>query len=141
VTDFEPAHAEDLPFIEACVRRFKLDGEHLEAAQLIVLREAGRIVAFGRIKPYEGGVYELGAVGVVEERRGRGLGDRVVRELVRRFPAREVWITTDLVAYFERFGFRRSDNAPRVLVDKIARVCGSQLREGVVPMVLVKEAS
>lgn len=136
---FEPAREDDLPFIQEQVQRFKLDPERLEAGQFIVAREAGQIVAFGRVKPYPGGVYELGSVGVLESERGKGWGDRVVRELIRRFPTDEVFITTDLAAYFERFGFRRMDpgQAPQPLLDKLARICGS-LRQGVVAMKLVR---
>jgi N-acetylglutamate synthase-like GNAT family acetyltransferase len=138
---FEAARDEDMPFIRECVQRFKLDGENLEAGQFIVAREAGQIVAFGRVKPYGDQVHELGSVGVVESQRGKGWGDRVVRELIRRFPADEVFITTDLAAYFERFGFRRLDPAdvPRPLQDKLARICGS-LRQGVVAMRLLRGA-
>jgi N-acetylglutamate synthase-like GNAT family acetyltransferase len=132
---FEAARDEDMPFIRECVQRFKLDPERLEAGQFIVAREAGQIVAFGRIKPYGGAVHELGSVGVVESERGKGWGERVVRELIRRFPTDEVYITTDLAAYFERLGFSRLDPAqtPRPLQDKLSRICGS-LRQGVVAM-------
>jgi N-acetylglutamate synthase-like GNAT family acetyltransferase len=136
---FEPARDDDLPFIREHVQRFRLDGERLAAEQLIVAREGGRIVAFGRVKPYDGTVYELGTVGVVESERGKGWGDRVVRELISRFPTREVYITTDLTAYFERFGFKRMETGvPPPLADKLQRICGT-LRQGVVAMVLVKE--
>ncbi|HVE83956.1 MAG TPA: GNAT family N-acetyltransferase, partial [Myxococcales bacterium] len=122
---FEPATDDDLTAIREHVLRFRLDGEHLAAGQFIVTREDGRLVAFGRIKPYGGGVFELGTVGVQESERGKGWGDRVVRELIRRFPTREVYITTDLTAYFERFGFRRlpPDQVPAPLKDKLDRIC------------------
>jgi len=137
---FQPATDDDLSAIREHVLRFKLDGEHLAADQLIVAREEGRLVAFGRVKPYGGGVFELGTVGVLESERGKGWGDRVVRELIRRFPTREVYITTDLTAYFERFGFQRMkpEEVPAPLADKLRRICGT-LRDGVVPMVLVKD--
>ena len=132
----EPATLADLPAIVACVRRFRLDDEDLAAEQFVVARERGRLVAFGRIKPY-GRVWELGSVGVLEAERGRGLGALVVRELVRRFPARQVYITTDLPAYFARFGFRTIDDPPPEIAAKIARVC-ARLRSGVVAMLLEK---
>jgi N-acetylglutamate synthase-like GNAT family acetyltransferase len=135
---FEPAGPDDLPAIAECVRRFRLDDEDLAAEQFVVAREHGRLVAFGRIKPY-GRVYELGSVGVLEAERGRGLGGLLVRELVRRFPTREVYITTDLPAYFARFGFRTCDDPPPEIAAKIGRVCAS-LRSGVVAMVLEKPA-
>jgi len=132
----EPARPADLPLIAECVRRFRLDDEDLAAEQLVVARERGRLVAFGRIKPY-GRVYELGSVGVLEAERGRGLGGSIVRELVRRFPTREIYITTDRPAYFARFGFCRIDDPPPEISAKIARVC-AHLRSGVVAMVLEK---
>ena len=132
----EPARPADLPLIAECVHRFRLDDEDLAAEQFVVARERGRLVAFGRIKPY-GRVYELGSVGVLEAERGRGLGGLIVRELVRRFPTHEVYITTDLPAYFARFGFRAIDDPPPEIAAKIGRVCAS-LRTGVVAMVLEK---
>ena len=71
----EPARPADLPLIVECVRRFRLDDEDLVAEQFVVARERafGRLVAFGRIKPYRH-VHELGSVGVLEAERGRGLG-------------------------------------------------------------------
>jgi len=132
----EQAAPADLPLIVECVRRFRLDDEDLAAEQFVVARERGRLVAFGRIKPY-GRVYELGSVGVLEAERGRGLGGLIVRELARRFPTREVYLTTDLPAYFARFGFCRIDDPPPEIAAKIARVC-ARLRSGVVAMLLEK---
>ena len=135
--ELAPATPGDMPLIEACVRRFRLDDEHLEAAQFIVARSGGSVLGFGRIKPYGGGVFELGCVGVLEEVRAQGVGRRLVEELVRRFPARQVYITTDLPSYFERLGFRRAEHAPPEILAKIDRVC-SRLRSGVVAMVREK---
>ena len=132
----EPATPADLPVIVACARRFRLDDEDLAAEQFVVARERGRLVAFGRIKPYSR-VHELGSVGVLEAERGRGLGELIVRELVRRFPTREVYITTDLPTYFARFGFRRIEDPPPEIAAKIGRVC-ARLRSGVVAMLVEK---
>lgn len=128
---FESATDADLPFIGECAKRFRLDEEQIEANQFIVVREAGAIVAFGRIKPYRA-VHELGGLGVVERARGRGLGCAVVRELIRRFPTDEVYLTTDLTDYFRRFGFETVDAGPAELQEKIRRICCQ--RQGVVVM-------
>src|SRR5262245_46984858 len=125
------ATAADMPLIEAAVRRFRLDDEDLRPEQFLIARAGDTAVAFGRIKPYGSGTWELGSVAVLEEARGHGFGRLVVEELVRRFPTPAVWITTDLVTYFERLGFRRRDDAPSQLRAKIARVC-DRLRTGVV---------
>lgn len=124
-TEFSPATPDDIPFIREQLERERLDTERLEAGQFITVRENGRIVAFGRIKPYTE-TYELGSVWVAESNRNRGLGERITRELVRRFPQDEVYVTTDeavgLPAYYERLGFVRTDILPRELVEKIGRV-------------------
>ncbi len=129
------ATGDDLPFIRNTVARMRLDAERLDPGQFIVVRREGSdgIVAFGRIKPYRE-THELGSVAVVEEERGRGWGGLIVRDLIRRFPQNEVFITTDLPEYFERLGFLRTDILPRELEDKISRACQG-LRSDVVGMV------
>lgn len=129
---------DDMPLISACVARFRLDDENLVASQFIVARDQGAVVAFGRIKPYAT-VYELACVGVLEAERGRGLGALIVTELLRRFPAPTVYITTDLPAYFERFGFRRLADPPAEIAAKLRGVC-SRLRSGVVAMARERDA-
>src|SRR5262245_17213579 len=115
-----------MAFIREQLERERLDTERLEAEQFITIGEGDRVAACGRIKPYEQ-TYELGSVWVAEDRRGRGLGARITRELVRRFPQDEVYITTDaavgLPAYYERLGFLRTQILPDELVAKIKRVC------------------
>jgi N-acetylglutamate synthase-like GNAT family acetyltransferase len=123
----------DLPFIQDMVARLRLDNEDLRPEQFIVLEEGERTLAFGRIKPYRR-TFELGCVAVVEDRRGQGIGELVVRELIRRFPQRRVYVTTDIPEYFERLGFVPAKALPRELSEKIDRVEG-KLRSGVVGMV------
>jgi len=132
--EFAPASVEDLQFIREQLERERLDSERLEPGQFITVREGERIIAFGRIKPYEK-TFELGSVWVAEDRRGRGLRERITRELVRRFPQDEVYITTDaavgLPAYYERLGFLRTRILPEELVAKIRRVCETLNRDAV----------
>jgi N-acetylglutamate synthase-like GNAT family acetyltransferase len=138
--EIRPARREDMPFINECVRRFRLDNEALHAEQFMTVRQDGEIIAFGRIKPYADNVYELGCVGVVEGQRGRGLGRLVVQELIERFPTDAVYVTTDLTEYFEKLGFTRTDTLPRPLAEKIQTVC-DKLRSGVVGMVHQRQGS
>ena len=136
MNELEPALPGDLPVLLEHMRRMRLDTERAEASQFRVLRREGRIVAFGRIKPYQE-LHELGSVGVLEEARGQGLGVLVVKDLVERFPTPEVWIATDLVAFFEPLGFRVVSDPPRELLEKLEQVCAA-LRSGVVVMKLVR---
>ncbi|HLB27048.1 MAG TPA: pyridoxal-phosphate dependent enzyme [Dehalococcoidia bacterium] len=133
--NFAAATNDDMPFIRETVDRLRLDGERLEAEQFIVLRRDGGdgITGFGRIKPYRR-THELGCVAVVEEERGRGWGELIVRELVRLFPQDEVYVTTDLPKYFERLGFLQTEILPPEMEEKIAGVEGV-VRSGVVGMV------
>jgi N-acetylglutamate synthase-like GNAT family acetyltransferase len=126
-----------MPWISQRIREFRLDDENLHSAQFIVAEQDGKAVGFGRIKPYQE-VSELGCVGVLEGERAHGIGSRIVRELIRRFPSREVYITTDLVDYFEKLGFRRLETPPFELAAKLKRIEG-RIRHGVAAMVLVRQ--
>ncbi len=128
-----PATADDLAFIRETVARLRLDPEDLQPEQFTTLRRDGRIIAFGRIKPYRE-TYELGSVAVVEEERGRGWGELIVRELTARFPQDEVFVTTDIPQYFQRLRFLQTEMLPPELEAKISRVCES-IRPGTVGMV------
>jgi threonine dehydratase len=132
--EFVPATEADMPFIAETLTGENLDTERLEAEQFITLREGGRIVAIGRIKPYDE-TYELGSVCVVSEARNRGVGEAITRELIRRFPQDEVFITTDkavgLPAYYERLGFIRTTELPPELEAKCDRLRAVGLRDPV----------
>ncbi|MEO6197722.1 MAG: pyridoxal-phosphate dependent enzyme, partial [Dehalococcoidia bacterium] len=129
---FTPATRGDMPFIEEAIQALRLDLEDLAPEQFVTVWKPGRMIAFGRIKPYQH-THELGSVTVVEEERGQGYGEAVVRELIRRFPQDEVYITTDIPAYYERLGFLRTTILPDELAAKIERFAA--VREGVVGMV------
>ncbi len=123
-----------MPFIRELIENEHLDNERLEAEQFITLQDGGRILACGRVKPYEH-TYELGSVCVVPEARNRGLGARITKELIRRFPQDEVYITTDqrvgLPAYYERLGFLRTELLPEELKAKCERIRAAGLRDPV----------
>jgi len=128
------AQAEDMPFIEKGIRDFRLDDEDLLYSQFVVAEEGEEKVGFGRIRPHRD-VYELGSVGVIEERRSQGIGKMIIEHLIRIFPVGEVYVTTDLPKYFERLGFHVITPGPQDLVEKLKGVCKTKRREGAVVMV------
>lgn len=135
--DIVSARPEDMPLIEAEVARQRLDGENLKVEQFIVALEDDKVVGFGRIKPYGGGVFELGCVAVLEGSRRKGIGRALVTELMNRFPVEEIYITTDLVEYFMRFGFTPTAVAPKAITANLERLDhGGAGRSGVVPMAM-----
>jgi threonine dehydratase len=119
-----------MAFIRQAIARERLDNERLEPEQFITLRREGQIVAFGRVKPYKE-TYELASVVVEPAERGKGLGEAITRELVRRFPQDEVYITTDIPAYYERLGFLRTEILPEEIAAKVEHVLATGLRDTV----------
>lgn len=130
------ARPEDMPIIESEVARLRLDGEDLRVEQFVVAVEDGKLVGFGRIRSHGGGVFELDDVAVLEAARRRGVGRALVQELMNRFPTEEIYITTDLVEYFMRFGFTPTAVAPTAITAKLDGAGGGALRSGVVAMAM-----
>ncbi len=131
------AQSEDMTFIKDKISNFRLDDEDLDYRQFVVVVNGDEIIGFGRIRPHMK-IYELGCVGIVEHRRNQGIGKMIVEHLINIFPSDDVYITTDLIKYFERFGFKRIEHGPKELVEKLKRVCVSKCREGAVVMVYKK---
>ncbi|MBI5025301.1 MAG: GNAT family N-acetyltransferase [Nitrospirae bacterium] len=123
-----------MSFITKKITDFRLDDEDLNYRQFVVAVDGEEVIGFGRIRPHKE-VYELGSVGVIENRRNQGIGKMIVEHLINIFPASDVYITTDLPGYFEKFGFRILENGPIELIEKLDRVCKSKCREGAVVMV------
>lgn len=127
-----PAAPGDLPFLARWVAALGLDPERLSHEQFAVAAMGRLRTGFARIKPYAG-FFELADVGVLPRYRGHGTGGRLVRLLVKRFPTRQVWITTRIPAFFERLGFHGA-KGPGGLREKLARVCARNPEGGAVVM-------
>jgi len=130
---FTPATADDIPFIRETADQMVLDPDDLAPEQFITVRHDDKIIGFGRIRPYKE-TYELATLGVVEEERGSGLGQAIARELIRRFPQDEVYVVSDLVEYWERLGFIRTDILPPELETKRIEAC-EKYRPGATGMI------
>ena len=119
-----PATRNDLPLIKKTILRFTLDTERLEPEQFVIAMEGRAPAGFARIKPYRG-CFELGSVAVLEKYRERGVGSRLVRCLMSKFPTRKVWITTMSPDYFKRFGFETA-TPPAELARKMKTICHTE---------------
>jgi N-acetylglutamate synthase-like GNAT family acetyltransferase len=128
------ANVADMQIIESCVEKFRLDNENLKFEQFIVAEKNRSIIGFGRIKPYQH-CFELGCVAVLESYRKRAIGSAIVKKPMNDFPSNDIWITTDIPEYFQRFGFQSTNDAPQEILDIIKRVC--QYRQHPNAMVMV----
>ena len=126
-----PATAQEMPAIQHLAEEYALDTERLEATQFLVAEEQGRLVGFGRLKPYPDAV-ELGCLGVVPERRGSGVARQLVEHLLSHVQG-EVYVTTDLPALGRKLGFEETKEAPASILEKVRRFEGHR-RQGIVIM-------
>ena len=127
------ASPDDMPFIMEHLEKFLLDDEDVDFRQFIIAAESEEIVGFGRIRPHKK-VYELGSIGVVENRRSRGIGKLIIERLIDIFPTDDVYLVTDIPGYFEKLGFRVIIDAPEELLEKIRRICAAKCRAEAVVM-------
>jgi putative endonuclease len=133
-----PARRDDLPLILKTIKRFTLDPERLEPEQFVVAMEGKARAGFARIKPYRG-CFELGSVAVLEKYRRRGVGSRLVRCLMSKFPTPKVWITTMSPDYFKRFGFEPA-TPPADLARKLKTTCHAE-KWGVIAMSALRSST
>ena len=105
------ASAQDLKAIGALLERSGLPTSDLGSAQpqFAVIRQDGQVVAAGALQRFQAAAL-LRSVVVAPERRGSGLGRRIVSELERLARAAEikrlVLLTQTAVDFFTRQGFR-----------------------------------
>ncbi len=115
-----PATADDAETIKRIVRSNPLDPNAVDWHYFLVLEviEAGKpiIASIGMVRP-EGEVQELDSVATLPEYRRRGYAQAVVRALIARTAAPIYLLAeTDLIAYYQRLGFRlMDDDAPPVM--------------------------
>jgi amino-acid N-acetyltransferase len=117
-----PAKEEEIAIIRQLADEYLLDNEDLQAEQFTVAELDGKLVGFGRIKPYRD-ADELSTLAVLKPYRNQGIGRRIVEHLIARFPRDDIYLTTDIPDYFEKLGFRRASEGPPEIQEKIRRVC------------------
>ena len=136
---FERARPEDLPFIAKELARLKLDAEELDPTQFCLARAGDKIIGFGRLKHYQG-ICEMASLAVLEERRGKGIGQEIASRLIKECPNRTVYLVTDIPVFFEKLGFKITDQYTRILGDKFKTFCAQAVSNPVVAMVLKLES-
>lgn len=118
-----PAVEADAETIKRMVRSAPLDPNAIDWRYFLVLEvvDGGKpiIASIGMVRP-EGDIYELDSVVTLPEYRRRGYAEAVVRALIERSPRPLCLLAeTDLIAYYQRFGFRLlGDESPQVMTEQ-----------------------
>jgi N-acetylglutamate synthase-like GNAT family acetyltransferase len=79
----------------------------------VMAEEYGAVVGVGQVKKHGDGSRELASIVVVPARQGQGIGTAVIKTLLASNPGVVLHLTcrSGLQGYYERFGFRRLDQA------------------------------
>jgi N-acetylglutamate synthase-like GNAT family acetyltransferase len=100
------ATADDQAIIRRMVREARLDPTNLKWPHFVVAEAGGSIVGIGQVRPHPAGG-ELGSLVVQEDRRGQGIGRRIVERLLEgERGAVYLECAAHMTPYYKRFGFR-----------------------------------
>ena len=88
----------------------------------IIARHEGDIVGFGRLVKHPQGITEMKSIWVNETFRGGGLGQFIVRKILRSVKKGKIYVMCNpaLEEYYARVGFRYVITPPKVLADATA---------------------
>ncbi|MBD3426424.1 MAG: GNAT family N-acetyltransferase [Candidatus Omnitrophica bacterium] len=103
------ADAGDQEYINEKLEKYLLDREDPDWRNFYVVKYKDRTVGFGRIIDH-GAYLELASIGVDYYFRGKDIGTRLTRFLVKEAkktaPGKEVYLVTHIPGYFRRAGFK-----------------------------------
>lgn len=111
-----PAKEEDFKQIFGLALKFDLDSEDMRAEDFIVAEDKKKIVSIGRIKDHPD-CQELCSLGVDENYRKQGIGQMLVKALIKK-SSRELYLTTIIPDFFKPFGFDIVKQYPKSMVKK-----------------------
>ena len=107
--------------VKSYVKKFSLDDREMNRQEFKVLLYDNKLAAFGRLKNHTDGI-ELCTIGVVEEYRGKQLGNAIVRELLSDIK-QDVYLVTVIPAFFTKLGFKEAKEYPIFLQNKRDNFC------------------
>jgi len=103
------------------LKKFVLDSSEATKEQFKVLLYDDKLAAFGRLKQRNDGV-ELCSVGVVEEYRGKKLGEAIVKDILS-IVKTDVYLVTVIPNFFKKLGFIETKEYPASLQHKRDNFC------------------
>jgi len=104
------AKPSDMDKVFEIALKYDLDSNDMDYKDFIIAEDNNKIAGFGRLWKHDDAI-ELGTVGVVEEYRGKKVAEKIIKELLNRTD-KDVYLTTLIPGFFEKFGFKMLDVAP-----------------------------
>jgi N-acetylglutamate synthase-like GNAT family acetyltransferase len=109
--------------VKKYARQFNLDDENMERSQFKVLLSDNKLAAFGRLKVHKDAI-ELCTLGVVEEFRGKKLGEALVRDFINQIN-QDLYLVTVIPTFFSKMGFKEVKEYPASIKEK-TEMCGTK---------------
>lgn len=113
------AAAEDWSGILKLLEKINLDCENTALEQFAVCCRGAVLLGAGRLKQHSDAI-ELCSLGVREPHRNQGIGKALVQFLLQQAKG-EIYVVTDIPAYFSKLGFTRAQHYPSSLEGKRQR--------------------
>jgi len=115
----------DILIINQYIYLYSLDGENIDYKNFFVAEKNKKIIGFARIKNYKE-FKELATFGIISEYRNKGIGKKLIREIIKLSDFKIIWITTVIPDFFAKLGFIASTEPPDELKNKCLRICLEQ---------------
>jgi len=112
----------DMVFVEETLKKYQFYAENPDYNDFVVATENGDIVGLGNMKK-TGGIYAVGCIVVVEEKRGRGIGQLIAKHLVDYASVDRVYVMTDLADYFKKLGFVEMKDISKEYLAALDLIC------------------
>ena len=116
---------QEMKLIVRYIKEFMLDDEGLEREQFIIARINNTLVGFGRLRQHPDCV-ELCTLGVLTEYRGKGIGKKLVEELIKRTSSK-LYLVCIIPGFFQKLDFEIVKEVPPSIVRKY-EICTTKLK-------------
>jgi len=114
----------DTVLIRETLKKHQFDPEDLDYNDFVVATENSEIVGLGSLRE-TGGIYEVGCIVVLEEKRAQGIGQLIAKHLIDDAPVNKIYAMTDRVEYFKKMGFVEIKDKSKEYLATLDLVCGA----------------
>ncbi len=113
----EKPSAQQFNEIIRLIGQFELDDRELQSTQFLAAVSENALLGFGRIREYAA-CSELCSLGVVEPLRSKGIGSKLVQQLIRQ-AQQPLYLVCIIPGFFEPLGFKQALDYPPELAQKL----------------------